>query len=197
MIYPTFYVSVHTLLMELEMIEKGLPLVKGCGAGKTLEHCVVMRSLGRVGGEQGGHTGGVAGVEEAGVRETEGGGAGEVVESAGESGETSSGLEGRGGLGRCCRGPLGLDLLAVLRVEQLKQRGAVPCQLLLLLRRRGLLLLLLLLRPGRGSPLLWLLLLLLGTVVRGRRGLLGHFVVDLRKLTLRLPLPRLIRDDRR
>ena len=181
--------QIYTLLVELEMIEEGLSIVKGCGAGKTLEYCLVMRSLGRVRGEQGGHTGGVAGVEEARVREAEGGGAGEIVKSAGESGETSGGLEGRGGLSRCCRGPLGLDLLTVLRVEQLKQRGAVPTKLLLLLRRRGLLLLLLLLRPGRRPPLLWLLFLLLGTVVRRRRGLLGHFVIDLRKLTLRLPLP--------
>ena len=183
--------QIYTLLVELEMIEEGLSLVKGCGAGKTLEYCLVMGSLGRVRGEQGGHAGGVAGVEEARVREAEGGGAGEIVKSAGESGETSGGLEGRGGLSRCCRGPLGLDLLAVLRVEQLKQRGAVPTKLLLLLllRRRGLLLLLLLLRPGWRPSLLWLLFLLLGTVVRRRRGLLGHFVIDLRKLTLRLPLP--------
>ena len=86
---------------------------------------------------------------------------------------------------RCCRGPLGLDLLAVLRVEQLKQSGAVPCQLLL--RKSGLLLLMLL-RAGRCPPLLWLLFLLLGIVMGRWRGLLGHFVVDLRKLTLRLPL---------
>ena len=117
--------QIYTLLVELEMIEEGLSLVKGCGAGKTLEYCLVMRSLGRVRGEQGGHAGGVAGVEEARVREAEGGGTGKIVKSAGESRETSGGLEGRGGLSRCCRGPLGLDLLAVLRVEQLEQRGAV------------------------------------------------------------------------
>ena len=92
-------------------------------------------------GEQGVYTRGVARVEEARVRETEGGGPGEIVNRTRESRETSSGLEGRGCLGRCCRGPLGLNLLAVLRIEQLKQRGAVPCQLLL--RKRRLLLLML------------------------------------------------------
>ena len=87
------------------------------------------------------YTRGVARVEEARVREAEGGGPREIVNRTRESGETSSGLEGRGCLGRCCRGPLGLNLLAVLRIEQLKQRGAVPCQLLL--RKRRLLLLML------------------------------------------------------
>ena len=37
----------YTLLMELEMIEERLPLFKGCRAGKTLECCLVTRSLGR------------------------------------------------------------------------------------------------------------------------------------------------------
>ena len=180
----------YTLLMELEMIEERLPLFKGCRTGKTLKYCLVTRSLGRdpgdrVRGEQGVHTRGVARVEEARVREAEGGGSGEIVKRTWESGETPSGLEGRGCLGRCCRGPLGLDLLAVLRVEQLKQSGAVPCQLLL--RKSGLLLLMLL-RAGRCPPLLWLLFLLLGIVMGRWRGLFGHFVVDLRKLTLRLPL---------
>ena len=79
----------------------------------------------------------VAGVEEAGVRQREGGGCGEVVKRPGEPGEAAlSCLEGRsclssscgascleGGscLGRSCGGALGLDLLAVLGVEQLER----------------------------------------------------------------------------
>ena len=117
------------------MVEERLPLVKGCRTRETLEQLLVMRRLGRDPGdwvrrEHRMYTGGEAGMEEAGVWETVGG-------VPGVSGETTRCLELRGclsclgrlsclGLSCCCSCAvslgcrcLSLDLLGVLRVEQL------------------------------------------------------------------------------
>lgn len=137
------------MLVELDVVEERLPLVKGCRTCETLEQLLVMRRLGRDPGdwvrrEHRVNTGGETGMEEAGVGETVGG-------VAGVSGETPRCLELRGRLSSCCscsmslgRRSLSLDLLGVLRVEQLQESGAVPGgYLLLLLWRSGLLFLLL------------------------------------------------------
>ena len=134
------------------MVEKCLPLVKGCWTCETLEQLLVMRRLGRDPGdwvrrEHRVNTGGETVMEEAGVWET-------VRGVTGVSGETSRSLELRSRLSclsSCCscsmslgRRCLSLDLLGVLRVEQLQESGAVPGGYLLLrLRRSGLLFLLL------------------------------------------------------
>ena len=112
------------------MVEERLPLVKGCRTCETLEQLLVMRRLGRDPGdwvrrEHRVDTGGETWVEKAGVWET-------VVGVTGVSGETPRCLELRGCLsclGRlscCCSCAmslgcrcLSLDLLGVLRVEQL------------------------------------------------------------------------------